>query len=104
MTGQNFKVAHEGSLLPYLFELFPGQSKTGVKNLLSKGQVLVNGESQTAFDLPLKKGDRITVLPKGISIARATRSDARDQVITAGAPRLSADDKYIVVAKPSGRL
>ena len=53
MTGQNFKVAHEGSLLPYLFELFPGQSKTGVKNLLSKSQVLVNGESQTAFDLPL---------------------------------------------------
>ena len=104
MTGQNFKVAHEGSLLPYLFELFPGQSKTGVKNLLSKGQVLVNGESQTAFDLPLKKGDRITVLPKGISIARATRSDARDQVIKAGVQILFEDDNYIVVDKPSGML
>ena len=59
MTGQNYKVAHDGALLEYLFEILPGQSRTGVKNLLSKGQVLVNGESQTAFDWPLKKGDKI---------------------------------------------
>ena len=45
MTGQNFKVTHDGSLLPYLFEILSGQSRTGVKNLLSKGQVLVNGET-----------------------------------------------------------
>ena len=40
MTGQQFKVAHEGFLLQYLFEIFPGQSKTGVKNMLSKGNLL----------------------------------------------------------------
>ena len=50
MTGQNFKAAHEGALLQYLFEILPGQSRTSVKNLLSKGQVLVNGQGQTAFD------------------------------------------------------
>ena len=104
MTGQNFKVTHEGSLLPYLFELFPEQSRTGVKNLLSKGQVLVNGQGETAFDKPLKKGDTITILPKGISIARATRSDARDQVLKAGVQILFEDDNYIVVDKPSGML
>lgn len=104
MTGQNFKVAHEGALLQYLFEIFPTQSKTGVKNLLSKGQVLVNGQGQTAFDWPLKAGDKITVLPKGISIARAVKSDAREEVLKAGVQILFEDDNYIVVDKPSGML
>ena len=104
MTGQNFKVAHEGALLQYLFEILPGQSRTGVKNLLSKGQVLVNGEGQTAFDLPLKKGDTITILPKGISIARAVKSDAKDEVLKAGVKILFEDENYIVVDKPSGML
>ena len=104
MTGQNFKVAHEGALLQYLFEILPGQSRTGVKNLLSKGQVLVNGEGQTAFDLPLKKGDTLTILPKGISIARAVKSDAKDEVLKAGVKILFEDENYIVVDKPSGML
>ena len=99
MTGQNYKVAHNAPLLEYLFEIFPGQSRTGVKNLLSKGQVLVNGEGQTAFDWPLKTGDKLTILPKGISIARATRSDARDAVIKAGVQILFEDENYIVVDK-----
>jgi len=104
MTGQNFKVAHEGALLQYLFEILPGQSRTSVKNLLSKGQVLVNGEGQTAFDLPLKKGDTLTILPKGISIARAIKGDARDEVLKAGVKILFEDENYIVVDKPSGML
>ena len=104
MTGQNFKAAHEGALLQYLFEILPGQSRTSVKNLLSKGQVLVNGEGQTAFDLPLKKGDTITILPKGISIARAIKSDAKDEVLKAGVKILFEDENYIVVDKPSGML
>ena len=104
MTGQQFKVSHDSPLLEYLFEIFPGQSKTGVKNMLSKGQIQVNGESVTAFDHPLRKGNTITVLPKGISIARATRSDARDEVIKAGVRIVFEDDNYIVVDKPSGLL
>ena len=80
MSGQNYQVSQDAFLLEYLFQLFPGQSRTGVKNMLSKGRILVNGKSRTAFDLPLKKGDRITVISKGISIARATRNDARSEV------------------------
>ena len=104
MTGQNYKVAHEGALLQYLFEILPDQSRTSVKNLLSKGQVLVNGEGQTAFDLPLRKGDTLTILPKGISIARAIKSDAKDEVLKAGVKILFEDENYIVVDKPSGML
>ena len=104
MTGQTFKVAHTATLLPYLLEIFPGQSRTSVKNLLSKGQVLVNGEGYTAFDHPLKAGDTLTILPKGISIARSTRKDAREQVTKAGVKILFEDEHYLVVDKPSGML
>ena len=104
MSGQNYKVAHEGFLLEYLLETLRAQSRTSVKNMLSKGQVLVNGESSTAFDKPLKKGDVVTILPKGISIARAIRSDAKQEVTKAGVNILFEDDNYLVVDKPSGML
>lgn len=56
-------VPRDGALLASLFELLPQQSRTSVKNMLSKGQVVVNGESVTAFDYPLKKGDTLEILP-----------------------------------------
>ena len=44
------------------------------------------------------------MLPKGISIARAVKSDAREEVLKAGVQILFEDDNYIVVDKPSGML
>ena len=100
----NYKAPHEGGLLEILFELLPQQSRTSVKNMLSKGQIQVNGQSVTAFDHPLKKGDTLTILPKGVSIARATRLDAREEVEKAGVKILFEDEHYLVVDKPSGLL
>ena len=104
MNGRSYTVPHEGTLLEMLFELLPDQSRTGVKSMLAKGQIQVNGESRTAYDHPLRKGDRITVLPKGISIARATRSEARDEVTQAGVRIVFEDEHYLVADKPSGLL
>ena len=104
MTGQKYKAPQAGPLLEQLFQLFPERSRTSVKTMLSKGQILVNGESVTAFNHPLKKGDTITVLAKGISIARAMRSDARETVEKAGVKIYFEDENYIVVDKPSGML
>ena len=101
---QLFKVAHPAALLSYLYEIFPERSRTGVKNMLSKGQVLVNGQACTAFDRPLKVGDKITILPKGISIARSVKADARADVLKAGVQILFEDEHYLVVDKPSGLL
>ena len=99
-----YKVAHEGALLACLFEMLPQQSRTSIKNMLSKGQVTLNGKSVTAFDQPLRKGDTIQILPKGVSIARATRSDAREEVEKSGVKILFEDEHYLVVDKPSGML
>ena len=104
MTGQKFTVAQDAPLLQYLYTLFPTQSKTGVKNMLSKGQVLVNGEVRTAFDQPLFKGDTLLVVPKGISMARVSREEARDEVEKAGVTIVFEDENYLVADKPSGLL
>ena len=103
-AGQKFTVAHDGPLLKYLYEIFPGQSKTGVKNMLSKGQVLVNGDQKTAFDFPLREGDALLVLPKVISMARESSVNARDEVEKTGVKIVWEDDNYIVADKPSGLL
>lgn len=104
MTGQQLKVPEDGKLLETLLTLLPERSRTSIKTMLSKGQILVNGEGVTAFDHPLRKGDTITVLAKGISIARAMRSDARETVEKAGVKIYFEDPDYIVVEKPSGML
>ena len=104
MTGQKYTVREDSFLLKYLYILFPEQSKTGVKNMLSKGQVLLNGECKTAFDQPLFAGDELTILPKGISIARATKTEARDDVERSGVHIVFEDADYLVVDKPSGLL
>ena len=104
MSGQKFTVQSDSPLLKYLYTIFPGQSKTGVKNMLSKGQVLVNGECKTAFDQPLFSGDEIVILPKGISIARATKADVREEVERSGVKIVFEDPDYLVVDKPSGLL
>ena len=102
--GQKFTVAHDGPLLKYLYEIFPNQSKTGVKNLLAKGQVLVNGEQRTAFDHPLAAGDALLILPKAISMARETSVSAREEVEKTGVKIVFEDDDYVVADKPSGLL
>ncbi len=91
-------------LLQYLLETFPGRSRTDVKNMLAKGQVQVNGETSTAFDLLLSKGDSVVILPKGVSIARASCRDAKEQLLKTGVKILFEDQNYIVVDKPSGML
>lgn len=101
-SGQQFKVKHDSPLLKYLFELFPDQSKTGVKQMLSKGRVLVNDSQVTAFDQPLFAGDTILILKKGISIARESAASAVDTLESAGVKVIYEDDRILVVDKPSG--
>ena len=104
MAGQTFIVDREDTLLPFLFRMFPGQSKTGVKKMLGSGQVTLKGESVTGFDLPLRKGDRVVILPKKVSIAREVAQDATDD-LTKNGVRIAYEDEHLLVAdKPSGLL
>jgi len=103
-AGQKFTVSEDSPLLPYLYQIFPSQSKTGVKNMLSKGQVLVNGTATTSFNHPLRAGDTLLVLPKAISMARESSANAREEVEKSGVKIVFEDNDYIVADKPSGLL
>ncbi|MBR6347077.1 MAG: RluA family pseudouridine synthase [Bacteroidales bacterium] len=103
-AGLRFTVREDSTLLKYLFELFPDEGKTSVKKKLSLGQFLVNGRTETAFDAVLHKGDTILMLPKGISKARASRSDVKDAVEKEGVTIVYEDDHILIADKPSGLL
>lgn len=101
-TGQKFTVKHDSPLLKYLYEIFPEQSKTGVKAYLSNGQVVVNGEPQTAFDLPLFKGDALLILAKGVSLTKQVKEDAVETLARQKVTVLYEDQHLLVVNKPAG--
>ena len=95
-------VREDTTLLPFLLESLPGRSRTSVKEMLSKGMVCVGGESVTAFNLPLRKGQKVEILPKGISVARSKRGDALEGLEKKGVRILHEDAHILVVDKPSG--
>lgn len=99
---QSFSVSHDSSLLNCLFELFPQQSRTGVKAYLKDGRVLVNGEGRTAFDWPLKAGDTIEILSKGASIGRDMKEDATSLLRREGISIIFEDAHLIVIDKNAG--
>lgn len=100
--GQSFQVNNDGFLLSFLLSCCPLRSRTSVKQLLSKGQVLVNGENETAFDRPLLPGDTVTIIPKSVSIARESVSDAKEVLLAAGLAIVFEDRNLLVVDKPAG--
>ncbi len=102
--GQKFIVDRDDTLLSFLFRMFPGQGKTGVKKVLASGQVTIGGASVTAFDHPLRKGDVVVILPKEVSIARKVRGDAADALSKSGVSIAYEDAHLLVVDKPSGLL
>ena len=59
--GRNITVKEENTLLPFLFETLKEQSRTAVKQLLGRGQILVNETVTTQFDTALKPGDVVTI-------------------------------------------
>lgn len=54
-------VKDEGLLLPFLYKLLNGQSKSSVKSMLAHGQIVVNGKKHTQFDDLLHVGDEVSV-------------------------------------------
>lgn len=99
---QRFKVTHDSALLNYLFEIFPGQSRTGVKAYLKDGRVLVNGENRTAFDWPLKSGDGLEIISKGASIGRDMKIGATESLRKNGIEIVFEDEHLIVIVKNAG--
>lgn len=97
-SGRTLIADRDSVLLRYMYENMQGQSRSAVKAYLTRGQVTVNGQSTTAFDYPVHKGDRIMIHDKGIMVKkRGGEKDTRVKIVF-------EDDWLIVVDKRSGVL
>ncbi|MCI1786179.1 MAG: RluA family pseudouridine synthase [Bacteroidales bacterium] len=100
--GQKFTAGHDSFLLEYLYEIFPQQSKKGIKAKLGNGQVMLKNQVTTAFDAPLKKGDELVILPKGISMDKEIREEIKEEARELGIEIIYEDEHLIIVNKEAG--
>jgi 23S rRNA pseudouridine1911/1915/1917 synthase len=93
---QAFTIQENGLLLSFLFKVFPGTSRTRVKEYLRFRQVKVNGSVTTQFDQPLLPGDEVTVnTVRGAAGGLEPKLDVK----------IVYEDKDLIVAeKPEGLL
>lgn len=87
-------VEEQTELLQFLYKMMPKRSRNSVKGILARGQVLVNNQKETQFNLILNKNDTIEILSHVIS------EDARLR----GIEILFEDKDFIIVHKASGLL
>jgi 23S rRNA pseudouridine1911/1915/1917 synthase len=57
----SLRVKEPAELMAFLSIHLAGKSRSGLKSILSKGQVCVNGKPQTKFNHPLQAGDSVTI-------------------------------------------
>ncbi len=90
----SFSPAEETPLLEYLFQAMPDRKRTAIKELLKYGQVMVGGDIQRQFDLPVAAGTEVKV---NLTRPFVTFYDRRLKLVY-------EDDDIIVVNKGYGLL
>lgn len=97
-SGREYIADKDSALLQYLYEILAGQSRTSIKAYLTHARITVNGQSTTAFDHPVRKGDRISILEKGMIMKkRGGEKETRVKIVF--------EDAWLIVAnKRSGVL
>ena len=88
-----FTVTEESTLLPVLLAYFNNKSRSYAKGILTRGQVLIDGESCKDYACELLPGQQITVL------RRAPVISAKMDISI-----IYEDDDMIVIDKPAGML
>ena len=89
-----FVVTEPSGLLEFLLLMLPNRSRNSIKSLLTRREVLVDGNTVTQYDYPLNKGQ----------IVRIDRSVNRGKKQKEFLHILYEDDDLIVINKPVGLL
>ena len=90
---QSYKVKKPAELLSFLLEVLSGKGRNSVKSILKRGQVQVNGKTETTHDFVLKPDQTVTILNK-----------AEKEPDWQGLTLLHEDEDIIVVEKEAGLL
>lgn len=97
---KEYHVNKDTTLLNYLFEIFPNESRNSVKKILSSKCVLVNGLLVTQFDYKLYKKDVLNISRHPITNIEPVKRVANPPLLDI----IYEDDEYLVINKPSGLL
>lgn len=89
-----FKAPEDGALLSMMPQLLPDHKATKLKSMLRRGQFAVNGQPQTQFNYPIRRGDTLQV-----NFDRAFITLGRDDVKI-----VYQDADLLVISKPAGML
>lgn len=87
-------VDQSDTLLEYLYRVLTDYPKKKVKSFLVHGNILVNGKGTTQYNVPLKKGDIVTVVFGHMVY------ETKGQAL----PIIYEDHELIVINKPAGLL
>lgn len=90
---RDYPVTQETTLLPFLRKTLTDKSRNNVKSLLTRKLVAVDGRPVSQYDLPLRPGQTVTLLP--VSAPGLTSLPF---------PILYEDGRLIAVNKPAGLL
>lgn len=90
----SFVVREEGQLFDFVLKKMGSMSRTAIKSLLAKGQILINDNAETKYDAPLHVGDKVK-----IDFVRGTVGLKNSKLSV-----LYEDDFIIVVNKSEGLL
>lgn len=103
-SGRTYTADKDSTLLQYLYEILAGQSRSSVKAFLTHGQITVNGQSTTAYDHPVRKGDRISILEKGVMVRkRGGEKDGRVKIVFEDAWLLVVDKRSGILSMSTGK-
>lgn len=95
--GAIFQVSENAALMEFLMAQMPGKSRSKVKLLLGRKQVLVDGKPTSQFNHPLKPGQKVEI-SKGQPASYKSVKEARELSV------VYEDAEIIVIEKPSGLL
>lgn len=95
--GAVFQVNENALLMEFLMAQMPGKSRSKVKLLLSRKQVLVDGKPISQFNHPLIPGQMVQI-SKGQQESYQSKKESRDLSI------VYEDAELIVIEKPAGLL
>lgn len=90
--GQQYTVNEKTELLPFLLQVID-RGRNHVKAVLGRGQVLVDNEVQTVFNLELNQGQTVTILKQAV-----------EKQALIGLTIMYEDDAVLVVNKKEGLL
>ncbi|MHA0856593.1 RluA family pseudouridine synthase [Paenibacillus sp. CMAA1364] len=91
---KHYTVSEQSELLVFLLNTITNIGRNSVKAMLARGQMLVNGHSQTQYNFTLQPGDTVTVSKEKIV----------EEIPLIGLRIMYEDEDIIVVNKEAGLL